>query len=191
MFDIMPEEYKSLAVRLGVQYSPHPYVWMAPARAMSTGLGIESDGLELTQEELPAWEESKVKVFPALWKNPKTGKLHFQVHPCGAQKLHIAPLPESYSGDRSKALYPDGALIDNLEEVRGLLLKMQRPAIAPKYVYPHDWEEGDLALFHNRGVLHSVVGAFAEDQVRAFWQCNLASGDAPEGPSKEDIATYA
>jgi alpha-ketoglutarate-dependent taurine dioxygenase len=190
MFDILPPELKSLAVRTSVRYAPHPYVWMAPAKAMSTGLGIESDGLELDKEkDLPMWEESKIKTFPMLWKNPKTGKLHFQVHPCGAEALVVAPLPTSVRND--KALYPDGATIEDLKEVREILYNMQRPAIAPKYVYPHDWEEGDLCLFHNRGALHTVVGAFKEDQVRSFWQCNLASGDAPVGPSEEDIIQYS
>ncbi|KAH6911158.1 alpha-ketoglutarate dependent xanthine dioxygenase [Coprinopsis sp. MPI-PUGE-AT-0042] len=189
MFDILPREYKSLAVRTKVQYAPHPYVWMAPAHAMSTGLGIESEGLELPLEELPAWEESKIKVFPVLWKNPVTGKLHFQVHPCGAQELIIAPLPSSAS--KEGALYPDGAHIKDIKEVRKILYTMQRPAIAPSLVYPHDWKEKDLVLFHNRGVLHTVVGAFKEDQVRAFHQCNLAASDEPVGPSEEDVEEFA
>lgn len=29
MFDILPPELKSLAVRSSVRYAPHPYVWMA------------------------------------------------------------------------------------------------------------------------------------------------------------------
>lgn len=66
MFDILPEAYKSFAVRSKVKYSPHPYVWMAPAHAMPTGLGIESEGLEMTIEELPEWEESKLKIFPMV-----------------------------------------------------------------------------------------------------------------------------
>lgn len=66
MFDILPKELQSLAVRSRVKYAPHPYVWMAPARAMSTGLGIESEGLELSLDELPAWEETKVKVYPVV-----------------------------------------------------------------------------------------------------------------------------
>jgi len=86
---------------------------------------------------------------------------------------------------------------------------MQRPAIAPevclstflrekvidihflKLVYPHDWRENDLVLFHNRGVLHSVVGSFSKDQVRAFHQCNLAASDVPVGPSEEDVKLWA
>ena len=51
--------------------------------------------------------------------------------------------------------------------------------------------ENDLVLFHNRGLLHSVVGAFKKDQVRAFHQCNLAASDDPLGPSPEDVRKYA
>ncbi|KAJ8521948.1 hypothetical protein ONZ45_g1422 [Pleurotus djamor] len=189
MFNILPSELKSLAVRTKVKYSPHPYVWMAPAHAMSTGLGIESEGLELPLNELPPWEESKQKIFPILWKNPVTGELHFQVHPCGVAELLISPLPEGAS--REGALYPDGAHLTDLKEVRDLLYKMQRPAISPSLVYPHDWSEKDLVLFHNRGVLHTVVGAFTPDQVRAFHQCNLAASDDPTGPSEEDIKKWA
>lgn len=189
MFDILPSELKSLAVRSKVIYAPHPYVWMAPAKAMSTGLGIESDGLELPLDELPPWEESKIKTLPVTWKNPVTGELHFQVHPCGAKELLVQPLPEG--ANREGALYPDGAHLTELKEVRELLYKMQRPAIAPKLVYPHDWAENDLVIFHNRGVLHSVVGAFTKTQVRKFHQCNLAASEDPVGPTEEDVKRYA
>ena len=66
MFDILPPELKSLAVRSKVRYAPHPYVWMAPSRALSTGLGIVSDGLEMDLNKLPEWEESKVKTYPVV-----------------------------------------------------------------------------------------------------------------------------
>lgn len=39
-----------------------------------------------------------------------------------------------------------------------------------QFVYAQDWKEGDLVLFHNRGLLHSVVGAFTPDQLRMFHQ---------------------
>ncbi|KAG8853921.1 hypothetical protein FRB96_007930 [Tulasnella sp. 330] len=208
MFEILPEELKSVAVRGKVQYAPHPYVWMAPAHAMSTGLGIETENLELPASELPAWDKEKIKTYPLLWKNPVTNNLHFQVHPCGVQTLIIDPLPAGTK--REGALYPEGAHLTDLKEVRELIYKMQRPAIAPPLVYPHDWSEKDLVLFHNRGVLHSVVGAFAPDQVRAFHQastvrtfgdvheltdlvsqCNLAASTEPVGPSEEDVKKYA
>lgn len=148
MFDILPAELKSLAVRSKVKYAPHPYVWMTPAHALPTGLGIESEGLEVPLDELPSWEESRVKIFPIVrlllcflcwirqsnrlfqtWKNPITGDLHFEVHPCGAQEIIVDPLPEGARKDG--ALYPDGGRVTNLKEVRELLYKMQRPGIAP------------------------------------------------------------
>ncbi|OAV88210.1 hypothetical protein PTTG_09157 [Puccinia triticina 1-1 BBBD Race 1] len=190
MFQVLPPELKSLAVRTSVQYSPHPYVWMSEAKAKSTGLGLETEGKELPRSQLPAVEEAKIKTFPVLWKNPVTGDLHLEVHPCGAEKLLIAPLPGPAKG-ADRALYPDGATIDDLALVRALLYKLQRPGIAPSLVYAHDWREKDLCLFHNRGVLHSVVGAFTPDQHRAFWQCNIAATAPPPGPDPADIAQYA
>ncbi|KAF9005953.1 Clavaminate synthase-like protein [Cyathus striatus] len=190
MFEILAPELKSVAVRAKVRYAPHPYVWMAPARAKSTGLGIETEGLEMDFKDLPPWEESKRKTFPVLWKNPVTKELSFQVHPCGVSELLIDPLPEGASS-REKSLYPDGAHLTDLKEVRDILYRMQRPAISPNLVYPHDWHERDLVLFHNRGLLHTVVGAFKPDQVRAFHQCNLAASDEPAGPSEEDIRKWA
>lgn len=64
MFDILPPELKSVAVRSRVKYAPHPYVWMATAYAKPTGLGMETEGLEMPLGQLPAWEESKVKIYP-------------------------------------------------------------------------------------------------------------------------------
>lgn len=46
-------------------------------------------------------------------------------------------------------------------------------------------------LFHNRAILHSVVGAFTPDEIRVFHQCNLAGSDDPTGPTKEDVDLWA
>ena len=51
--------------------------------------------------------------------------------------------------------------------------------------------EKDLVLFHNRGVTHTVVGAFKKDQVRKFHQCNLAASDFPTGPNEDDVKKWA
>ena len=66
MFDILPHALQSVAVRARVRYAPHPYVWMSPAAAHSTGLAIESEGKELPLDRLPPWSEDKVQVFPAV-----------------------------------------------------------------------------------------------------------------------------
>jgi hypothetical protein len=65
-----------------------------------------------------------------LWKTPTTGELSFQVHGCCAAEILIDPPPADTA--REGALYPDGAHLKDLEEVRELLYKMQRPAIAPQ-----------------------------------------------------------
>ncbi|GAA5950126.1 hypothetical protein JCM3765_004205 [Sporobolomyces pararoseus] len=190
MFDILPPALKSLAIRSRVRYAPHPYVWMGPARSKSTGLGLESEGNEMPLDELPEWTEENIKTLPLVWKNPGTGNLHLQCHPSGVQELIVDPLPEGVDANQD-TLYPEGAHLKDLKEVRDLIYSMQRPGIAPELVYVVDWKPNDLALFHNRGVLHSITGAFHPDEQRAFTQCNLASTDLPEGPSLEDVKTYA
>ena len=90
-------------------------------------------------------------------------------------------------------------MVDDLKVVRDMVYRLQRPGIAPDLVYCHDWEEGDLVLFNNQGTIHSVVGAFAPDEVRVFRQCNLASSTPPEGPDSapheaawtQPLRTYA
>jgi hypothetical protein len=74
MFDILPRDLQSVAVRAKVRYAPHPYVWMASAHAMSTGLGIESENLELAFDQLPDWTEENVKTYPVV-RSPHAGSL--------------------------------------------------------------------------------------------------------------------
>ena len=168
MYDILSEEDKEFARTTNVEYAPHPYIWMSGAKSRTTGLGMLSEGLEIPTSDLPPVEEEKIQVLPMCWKNPVTGKLAIQIHPSAVRKLHLK----------------DGTVIDDLEKVREIVHKIQRPGIAPKYVYAQDWEEGDFVLFHNRGVLHSVVGAFAENEVRLFRQCNVAASHFPKGPEE-------
>ncbi|PBK93455.1 Clavaminate synthase-like protein [Armillaria gallica] len=188
MFDILPPEMKSIAVRAKAKYAPKPFEWMKDAHAVETGLGVESEGLEKSLDELD-WDKEKIKIYPFLWKNPVTGDLHLEVHPCAIMEIYVDPVPAK--ARREGVLYPDGAHITDLKQVRELCYEMQRPGIAPKLVYPHAWQDKDLILFHNRGVMHSVVGVFGQDQVRVFHQCNLAASDAPDGPNEEDIMKWA
>ncbi|KAK7464336.1 hypothetical protein VKT23_006504 [Stygiomarasmius scandens] len=184
-FEILPPALKSVTIRARAKYAPKPFAWIKDAKAMSTGLGIVSEGLEKNFDELEDWDEAKVKTYPFLWKNRITGALHFMVHPCAISEIFIDPLPAQVTA-RDAHMYPDGAHITDLKEVRTLVHQMQRPAIAPNLVYPHDWNEKDLMVFHNRGVMHTVVGLFREDDLRVFHQCNLAATDEPTGPSEED-----
>lgn len=170
MYDILSEEDKTFARETKVAYAPHPYIWMSSARSRSTGLGMLSEQRELEAEQLPPVEPEKVKVLPMCWKNPVTGKLALQVHPSAVQKLVLK----------------DGSVVDDLAKVRDIVYRLQRPGIRPELVYAVDWEEGDFAIFNNRGVLHSVTGSFLPEEVRIFRQCNMAASQAVEGP--EEVA---
>ena len=166
MYDILSEADKEFVRTSKIEYAAHPYIWMSPAKSRSDGLGMISEGVELCEADLPAIDPSKIMVLPMTWKNPLTGKLALQIHPSAIRKIHLK----------------DGTVIDDLGKVREIVHNLQRPAISPRYVYPHDWEEGDLVLFNNHGVLHSVVGAFRDDEVRLFRQCNMAASEPPLGP---------
>ncbi|CAK7274278.1 Alpha-ketoglutarate-dependent xanthine dioxygenase xan-1 [Sporothrix epigloea] len=167
MFDLLSTEDQEFVRTTRVEYAAHPYIWMSGAKSRSDGLGLLTEGRELSQDELPPIEQEKIQVLPMCWRNPVTGKLALQVHPSAVRRLHLA----------------DGTVIDDLAAVREKIHKLQRPAIAPEFVYAHDWKEGDFVLFHNRGLIHSVVGAFAPEEVRLFRQCNIAASRLPEGPA--------
>ncbi|TKX20252.1 dioxygenase-like protein 2 [Elsinoe australis] len=166
MYESLSPEDQEFVRTTRVEYAPHPYVWMSSAKSRSDGLGLISEGKEVPLSDLPPIDVDKIQVLPMCWRNPLTGRLALQVHPSAVRKLHLK----------------DGTIIVDLAEVREIVHRLQRPGIAPELVYAHDWQEGDMVLFNNRGVLHSVVGAFAENEVRLFRQCNIAASHLPDGP---------
>ncbi|RMZ75795.1 hypothetical protein DV738_g5290, partial [Chaetothyriales sp. CBS 135597] len=168
MFDRLSAEDKDFVLTSKVEYAPHPYVWISTAKSRPDGLGMVSEGKEVSLDALPPIENpSDIQILPMVWKNPITGRLALQIHPSVVRRIHLR----------------DGTVIDDLSQVREIIHRLQRPGIAPNLVYAHDWEEGDLVLFNNHGVLHSVVGAFSKDEVRLFRQCNLAASQPPQGPN--------
>ena len=166
MYDLLSEEDKTFVRTAKVEYAPHPYIWMSPARSRSDGLGMVSDGLELAISNLPPVNKTDIKILPMCWKNPISSKLALVVHPSAVKAIHL----------------PNGEIMTDLKEVREVIHRLQRPGIAPKFVYPHDWVEGDCVLFNNQGVLHTVVGAFTPEEKRLFRQCNMASSEGVTGP---------
>ncbi|KAH8679349.1 hypothetical protein BGZ61DRAFT_360036 [Ilyonectria robusta] len=165
LYELLSAEEQRFVRTSKVEYAPHPYIWISKAKSRSNGLGIVSEGLELSEEELPPVEDSKVKIYPMAWKNPVTGKLAMMVYPTCIRKIHLE----------------NGDVLDDLAEIRERLYKMQRRGIDPSRIYAHDWKEGDLVLFNNHGVMHSIVGSFSEGEVRIFRQCNMAASYPPKG----------
>ncbi|CAI7567481.1 unnamed protein product [Penicillium pancosmium] len=169
LYEMLTDEEKHFVRTSKVEYAPHPYIWMSKAKSRSNGLGIISEGLELPENELPPFEESKIKTYPMAWKNPITNQLAMMVYPTCVRKIHLE----------------NGDVLNDLDEVREKLYKLQRRAIEPQFVYAHDWKEGDLVLFNNHGVMHSIVGSFKEEEVRLFRQCNMAASRPPLGPGDD------
>lgn len=166
-FQRLSAEDKEFALNSTVEYAPHPYIFIGPAKATSDGLTIVSEGKETPFDQLPDWEESKVKKLPMVWTNPVTGKHHLQVHSCCIYKIHT-----------------NGKVLE-LKEAREKAHQLMRPAIASENVLAHSWNQGDLVIFYNQGVLHSVTGEFkgahedGSDERRLMHQCNIASGKDP------------
>jgi alpha-ketoglutarate-dependent taurine dioxygenase len=164
-FRDLSDEQKAFALRTQARYAPHPYVWIRNARALSSGLGIASESRELERAALPPFEEASIAKLPLVWVNPVTREPALQIHACCVEDLVV-----------------DGHRVGDLAEVRRMLHALMRPAIAPRKVYAHAWERGDLVIFNNRGVWHTVVGALRASDHRVYHQCNLASSEPPLGP---------
>lgn len=170
-FDRLTEEEMNFALNTTVEYAPHPYIFISSAKATKDGLTMVSEGAERKLDELPSWEPSKVKKLPMVWTNPVTKKHHLQVHGCCIHKLHTR--------------YGDVVKTTELEEARRKVHSLMRPAISPSKVLAHSWKQGDLVIFFNQGVWHSVTGEFkgvngGADERRLMHQCNIASGQDPK-----------
>ena len=100
-----------------------------------------------------------------------TGALHFQVHPCAVQELLIDPLPEGAT--RDGALYPEGARLTDLKEVRDLVYKMQRPAIAPNVGF---------SFLPFSSLLVPFPSAYANDTTSSLSLVGISSRLDGEGP---------
>lgn len=162
-FDLLSEEDKELVLNTKVMYAPHPYIYISNCKATNDGLTMVNEKKELALDELPPWEEEHIMKLPLIWTNPVTKKHHLQVHGCCVYKMFL----------------PDGTVLE-LEDARKLIYKWMKPAIAPQNVYAHEWSDGELCIFFNRGVWHSVSGQFDDGEKRLCHQCNIASNDIPK-----------
>ena len=116
---------------------------------------------QLARPSPPKWDSRARASSPSFSIDANSGT---KSSPSPGSQL-IDALPPTATRTES-TLFPDGGHITDLKEARDLLYKLQRPGIAPEHVYVVDWKPRQLALFHNRGCLHSITGAFAVRFVR-------------------------
>ncbi|KAK8038315.1 sulfonate dioxygenase [Apiospora phragmitis] len=185
-FDILSDEEKEFALNTTVQYAPRAYEWMLDCKAREDGLTIAKSGKEKRLKDLPEWSWNKVHAFPAgisadgfntakmVWRNHGNGRPHLQVLGCCAYSLRTT---DPVTGEVT--------VMDDLDEVRRVCHKLTSKVYAPENIYAHRWQEGDLVIFHNRGVLHSITGELtrssgeSDPERRLFWQCTMSSGTVP------------
>jgi hypothetical protein len=53
MFNLLSDPDKEFVRTSKVEYATHPYIWMSAAKSRPNGLGLLSEGLELSPSRLP------------------------------------------------------------------------------------------------------------------------------------------
>lgn len=107
--------------------------------------------------------------FQMAYKNPgKSEQPHLQILGCNVYSLRTK---DPKTGEVTK--------IDDLAETRRICYNFMKGVVKPQHVYAHRWEEGDLVIFHNHGVLHSITGQLGSTQ-RLMWQVTMKSAKEPE-----------
>ncbi|CAO2650232.1 Nn.00g015240.m01.CDS01 [Neocucurbitaria sp. VM-36] len=178
-FNMLTDAEKEFALNTNVRYAPRAYEWMLDCKATDDALTIAKVGREKKLEELPDWSWDKVHTFPMVWKNPHNGQPHLQVLGTCVYELHTT---SPSTGEVT--------VMSDLQQVRHTVHKLLKKVYKPENIYFHRWREGDLVIFHNRGVVHSITGELSapsgdEDQEkRLLWQCTMASGTEPVGYRK-------
>jgi len=159
-----------LADNSWVEYAPFPYMWIENCKGRPNGLGLETEGLEHKMDEMPEWEESKIKTYPMVWINP-LGQKALQVHGIAVRKMFLKATPSS-----------DVQVVVDLVEIRKLLHSWQERIIRPEYVLLAPVEEGVVQMWDNWSIFHTAVDYPDQYGPRTMHQANLAASDSPVGP---------
>jgi alpha-ketoglutarate-dependent taurine dioxygenase len=99
---------------------------------METGLRPVFE--QLSEEDLARWRGmSEVMVHPLVWRH-KSGRKSLVI---GTHADSVVGLPIAHG--------------------RSLLVRLQEWAAQPAFSYRHQWQDGDLVIWDNCGVMHRVV----------------------------------
>lgn len=109
---LLDEETKNIVMNSKIEYAPHAFNWMSTAHSTRLGHLLETEGKEKSHDQLPAFEQEHICIYPMVWTNPVTGEKSLQVHGQGAFKLYLKSSPED-----------DENVITDLAEVRAFMNK--------------------------------------------------------------------
>ncbi|KAF3801005.1 Cytochrome P450 monooxygenase gliF [Colletotrichum gloeosporioides] len=172
--ELLTEEEREVVDNSWVEYAALPYEWNRNCKMFPTGLGIVSQGRELSDNDFDSIgvDHSKIKRYPMVWVNPETGRKSFQVQANAAKKLYLR---------RSAADEPK--VITELSEVRRFLIDIQSRILKPEYILVPPEEEGDLLLWDNWSTMHTRVDYPAEYGPKACHQAGTNASVSPKGPT--------
>ncbi|KAJ0299207.1 hypothetical protein Brms1b_013216 [Colletotrichum noveboracense] len=165
-FQLLTPAEQEFALNTTVTYAPQAYEYIRQCKATEDGLSIPTMGKEVPIEQLSEWSWENVAEHPMVWRNPLNPDRPFlQVHGCCVFKLTT----------RDPATGAVVSVVDDVAKVREIVYGFQKRIWAAENIYAHRWEEGDVVIFHNRGVMHSITGQLAqykeeEEKKRLMWQ---------------------
>ncbi|KAI4594916.1 hypothetical protein KJ359_007439 [Pestalotiopsis sp. 9143b] len=171
-FELLTPEEQEFALNTTVTYAPQAYEYIRQCKSSADGLTIPTFGREVPVDQVSEWSWDKVAEHPMVWRSPLNPSRPFlQVHGCCVYKLTT----------RNPKTGEVVSVVDDVEEVRRVVYAMQSKIYAAERIYAHRWVEGDLVIFHNRGVMHSITGQLARKETkRLLWQCTMTSGAPPK-----------
>ena len=129
-------------------------------KAEIEGLGVEHNLVtylssivdDPTEEELARWGSNPVNIWPLVWH-----------HQSGRTSLILGRTATRVVG---MELAPGLALVERLQEW----------AAQPEFVYEHKWQQGDLVVWDNHGVMHRAR-PYSEDSRREMHRTTVAGAE--------------
>ncbi len=168
-FDLLSDDSQQQCLRTRVHYASRPFETSYGLANSDNGLRLvdpEAERLYSLGKDIPAEkiDDPLAQVYPLAWTCPVTGQQALMPQPRCMHALEQI----TDSGDRLLAVI----------ESRMLVESWMRPAIAPRRVYVHAWQPGDLAIWNNRSVWHSATGKLSRKDRRVM-HLTAFNGDQP------------
>ncbi|KAK1977177.1 alpha-ketoglutarate dependent xanthine dioxygenase [Colletotrichum cereale] len=176
--ELITGEEKKIVDNSWVEYAPFPYEWNRNCKFFPTGLGIVSQGKELSEDAIKDMrpDDSKIRRYPMVWVNSATGGKCFQVQANAARRLFIRSSP-----------HEEPKVVDDVAEVRRFLLDIQSRILKPEYILIPPEEEGDLLLWDNWATMHSRVDYPARYGPKTCHQAGTNASRMPMGPAAAPV----
>ena len=169
-YDLMSADDKALYQQSRVHYAANPFQQHFNLKNSANGLRIididaEADFKQGKDSIIKPPADAKAKSYPLVWRCPISGKAALMPHPrC---LIGLQPDPNSASTQM-------GIVLSRLT-----IEQLMRPAINPENVYVHQWQAGDLVIWHNHSVWHSATAGLSDQSRRIM---HLTAFDGVEAP---------